>query len=86
MGLSPQNALYFIMLSFFIHKTFTFYIKDALKFTCSRLMAAIPFRARATACKPSVGPSTFLVDVEFKTAGHKANFGSYTSTDLCPGN
>jgi len=31
---TPQNAVYFTMLSFFFHKIFKFYIKDALKFKC----------------------------------------------------
>jgi hypothetical protein len=30
----PQNALYFIMLSFLVHKIFMFYIKCALTFKC----------------------------------------------------
>jgi hypothetical protein len=34
---SPQNALYFIMLSFLVHKIFTFYIKGVQKFKCRGL-------------------------------------------------
>jgi hypothetical protein len=33
--LSPQNAVYFIMLTCLVHKLFTFYIKGAIKFKCS---------------------------------------------------
>jgi len=29
---SGQNAMYFIMLTFLVHKIFTFYIKGMLKF------------------------------------------------------
>jgi len=29
---SPQNVMYFITLSLLVHKIFTFYIKDTLKF------------------------------------------------------
>jgi hypothetical protein len=31
----PQNAVYFIRLSFVVHEIFVCYIKDALKFKCS---------------------------------------------------
>jgi hypothetical protein len=34
---SLHIAVYFIMLSFLVHKIFTFYINDALKFKCSAL-------------------------------------------------
>jgi hypothetical protein len=34
---SPQNAVYFMMLYFLVHKMFNFHIKGALKFECLAL-------------------------------------------------
>jgi hypothetical protein len=35
----PKNVMYFIMLSLLVHKIFTFYIKDAIKFKSPALGA-----------------------------------------------